>query len=102
MDNLEKAERNKKFILLYSTAMNAIVGAAPCEATLRKFTDNENFIQTVVMVRNAFPDYTIFIEDMTSEGDYVIVHGKMKGTHMGEIFGVPATSRKVEMPIMVK
>jgi len=102
MDALGKAERNKKFILRYSTAMDAVGGTAGYEDTIHKFTDNENFIRTVVMFRNAFPDYTIYIEDMTAEGDYVIVHGIVRGTHMGEIFGVPATLRKIELPIMVK
>lgn len=102
MNNSEKTERNKKFILRYSAAMDDLNEAEDQEATIRKFTDNETYIRTVVMVRNAFPDYTIFIEDMTAEGDFVIVHGIMRGTHMGEIYGMPATFRSVELPIMVK
>ncbi len=82
--------------------MDAVGGTEGYEDTMRKFTDNENFIRTVVMFRNAFPDYSIYIEDMTAEGDYVIVHGIVRGTHRGEIFGVPATLRKVELPVMVK
>lgn len=102
MDNLEKKERNKKFILRYATALDSQEEVAGFEEIMRKFTDNEGYIRTIVMVKNAFPDYTIFIEDMTAEGDFVIAHGIMRGTHMGEIYGMPATFRKVEFPIMVK
>ncbi len=102
MDNLEKAERNKKLILRYSTTLNSIVGVEKYEEAIRKFTDNEGYVRTVMTVRNAFPDYSIFIEDITAEGDFVIAHGLMRGTHMGDIFGVPATFRKVELPLMVK
>ncbi len=102
MDNSEKIERNKKFILRYATAMNTSDGVEGYEETMRKFTDNENYIRAVVTFRNAFPDYSIFFEDITAEGDFVIAHGIMRGTHMGEIFGVPATFRKVEYPMMIK
>jgi predicted ester cyclase len=102
MDNLGKTERNKKFILRYSAVMDAVAEVEDFEDVIRKYTDNENFIRTVVMVRSAFPDYTLYIEDMTAEDDYVIIHGIVRGTHLGEIFGVPATSKKVEFPIMVK
>lgn len=102
MDDSEKKERNKKFILRFSAALDAVEGTEDHEDTIRKFTDNENYILTVMMVRNAFPDYSIFIEDMTAEGDFVIAHGIVRGTHMGEIYGMPATFRKIEFPIMVK
>lgn len=99
MDNPEKLDRNKKFILHYATT---ITEAGANEAILRTFTDNENYIRAVMTFRNAFPDYSIFIEDMTAEGDFVIIHGIFRGTHKGEIYGIPATFRKVEYPIMVK
>ncbi len=102
MGDSEKIERNKKFIFRYAAAMNASVVAEGYEETMRKFTDNENYIRTVVTFRNAFPDYSIFFEDMTAEGDFVVVHGIMRGTHMGEIFGIPATFRKIEYPMMIK
>lgn len=102
MDILEKTERNKKFVLRYTAALDSQEALTGFEEIMRKFTDNEGYIRTVVMVKNAFPDYSIYIEDMTAEGDFVVVHGIMRGTHKGEIFGMPATFKKVECPIMVK
>jgi predicted ester cyclase len=102
MNESEKIEHNKKFILRYAAAMNSLGTAAGVEETVRKFADNESYIRGVIAFRNAFPDYSIFIEDITAEGDFVIVHGVFRGTHKGEIFGIPATHRKVEYPMMVK
>ena len=45
-------------------------------------------------------DVLVDVDDV--EGDFVVVHGIIRGTHMGEIFGMPATFRKVEFPVMVK
>lgn len=69
---------------------------------LSAFTDNEGYLNSVLSFRRAFPDYTINIEDITAEGDFVILHGVIKGTHKGECFGIPASFRRVELPTMIK
>ncbi len=102
MDNSEKTERNKKFVLRFAAAMNALEVADGAENIIRNFTDNEGYLKLLLMFRNAFPDYCIFIEDVTAEDDFVIIHGIFRGTHKGEIFGIPATFRKVEYPILNK
>jgi predicted ester cyclase len=102
MDDSVKIERNKKFIFRYAAALSMLDAADKMEDTMRMFTDNENYIRAVLTFKNAFPDYYIFFEDMTAEGDFVIAHGIFRGTHTGEIFGIPATFRKVEYPMMIK
>lgn len=101
MENTEKIERNKKFIMSYFTVL-VDAGIETGETIIRQYTKNEPYIRSVLTFRNAFPNYEIFIEDITAEGDFVIVHGIFKGVHKGEIFGIPATFRKVKYPMMVK
>jgi predicted ester cyclase len=98
MNQSDVTERNKKLILRFM--LNNYEGMTA--QNLREFTDNENYIQTVMTFRNAFPDYNIYVEEMTAEGDNVIIHGILRGTHKGEIFSIPATNRKIELPMMVK
>ena len=43
----------------------------------------------------AFPDMQLTIEDMIAEGDKVVVQGDFSGTHQGEMFGIPATGKRV-------
>ena len=45
----------------------------------------------------AFPDSFHTIEDMITEGDKVVTRFSWRGTHRGEIWGIPATGRQVEM-----
>ena len=101
MDNSEKLERNKKFLIGYYTAL-VDAGEETGEAVIRQYTTNASYIKSVLAFRRAFPNYEIFLEDMTAEGDFVIAHGQFRGTHKGEIFGIPATFRKVEFPMIVK
>ena len=41
--------------------------------------------------RAAFPDLTLTIEQQIAEGDYVVSRWTGRGTHRGELFGIPAT-----------
>ncbi len=98
MNRQERSEHNKRFVLRYATIHHEGV----TEEEIRAFTKNELYIKTVMSYRRAFPDYSIMIEDITAEGDFVIIHGVVRGTHKAEFHGIPATFRKVEMPIMTK
>jgi steroid delta-isomerase-like uncharacterized protein len=40
-----------------------------------------------------FPDIQHTIKDMISEGDKVVYHTILKGTHTGEFMGIPATGK---------
>jgi predicted ester cyclase len=102
MDISENIERNKKFILRYAAEMNLLEAAEGAEEVMRKYTDSEGYIRSVMAFRNIFPDYSIFFDDLTAEVDFVIAHGILRGTHKGEIYGIPATHRKVAIPIMIK
>ena len=53
--------------------------------------------QVVTMFRTAFPDLQISIEDQIAEGDKVCSRAITRGTHRGEIFGLPPTGKAVSM-----
>jgi steroid delta-isomerase-like uncharacterized protein len=44
--------------------------------------------------RSAFPDMRITIEDEIAEGDRVVTRWIARGTHEGELFGIPATGKQ--------
>ncbi|GAB3639605.1 ester cyclase [Spirosoma arcticum] len=96
---MDKAERNKKVILEYALMMSV---GPKTEEKIRRYSSQQSYIDGVLMYEAGFPGYTIFIEDLTAEGDDVIVHGIFRGEHKGEIFGLPPTHRAVEYPMMVK
>ena len=50
-------------------------------------------------MRSGFPDLEIVSEDMIAEGDKVFVRATMRGTHRGVFMDLPATGRKVSVPV---
>ena len=49
------------------------------------------------MYRSAFPDTQITIEDQLAEGDMVSTRWTARGTHQGELMGVPPSGNRVEV-----
>lgn len=58
----------------------------------------EGVKDVVRMFRGGFPDLHITLEEVIAEGDLVSARSTMRGTHQGEIFGIPATGNKVSVP----
>ena len=52
---------------------------------------------TVAHLRAVFTDLTVSIEDVVVSGDLVAVRSVSRGTHTGELLGVPGTGRQVEI-----
>jgi steroid delta-isomerase-like uncharacterized protein len=50
---------------------------------------------TVRAYRAAFPDFRLTVEDLIAEGDRVVGRWTLRGTHKGELFGIPATGKQV-------
>ena len=55
----------------------------------------EGVKQNFNMFRTAFPDLHITIDDMVAEGDKVAARMTMRGTHRGELMGIPPTGKQV-------
>ena len=47
------------------------------------------------LMRNAFPDFCVSIEDQIAEGNKVVTRVTFRGTHQGEYMGIPSTSKQV-------
>jgi predicted ester cyclase len=50
--------------------------------------------------RAGLPDFRATILHQVAEGDLVITHKVFHGTHTGELLGIPATGREVEIVVM--
>lgn len=55
----------------------------------------------LAMMGTAFPDWRASIIDVVAEGDRVVVHLNSKGTHQGEMEGIPATGNTVSQESIV-
>src|SRR5258708_38594660 len=55
----------------------------------------EAFKQFLSMYLTAFPDLHFTIEDIIAEGDTVVVRFTFRGTHQGDLMGIPPTGKQV-------
>ena len=51
-------------------------------------------------MREAFPDLEITIEEQIAEGDKVLTRFRTRGTHQGELWGIPPTGKEVDITNM--
>ncbi|MBV9849152.1 MAG: ester cyclase [Armatimonadetes bacterium] len=49
--------------------------------------------QWIRYLHAAIPDLHATIEDIVAEGDRVVVRNTWRGTHTGDVFGIPATGK---------
>ncbi|MER6443138.1 ester cyclase [Streptomyces sp. NPDC001185] len=102
----------EKIVLRFYEALNtgdaALIGEVTSDLLAPDWKNNplppggapgrESFAPTVGWLRSVFPDLTIGHEDIvaSADGTKVAVRSVSRGTHKGEILGVPATGRTVQ------
>src|SRR5215218_6844027 len=59
------------------------------------FRGKEGFREFVTTYQTGFPDGTITVDDQIAEGDVVATRWTGRGTHTGELMGMPPTGREV-------
>ena len=96
MDNLKK---NREFIIKY---FNAISGVEKTRALCEEYMSDEKLIEHIHFFDGAFPKYELFIEEMITEGNKVIVQGRATGTHERELNGIPPTGKKMDLPFVIR
>jgi steroid delta-isomerase-like uncharacterized protein len=52
-------------------------------------------LERQAMLRSAFPDLRLAIEDQLAEGDKVVTRFTVRGTHQGAFMGLPPTGKPV-------
>jgi ketosteroid isomerase-like protein len=67
------------------------VSHAPGEPELKR--GPEDIKEVVRAYHSAFPDLTYTVEKQVAEGDMVVTRWTVRGTHQGELMGVPPSGR---------
>ena len=57
----------------------------------------EGLKQFTRLLRDAFPDLRVAVNDMVAEGDKVAVYYTVQGTYQGELMGIPASGNRVSV-----
>lgn len=57
----------------------------------------EGLKMQLVAYRQAFPDMNTTVNDMVAEGDKVVIRFTIRGTHTGDMMGIPPTGKSGEI-----
>jgi predicted ester cyclase len=57
-------------------------------------------VERIKGIRAAFPDISIVADDIIADDHGVAFRSTMKGTHLGEILGIPPTGRAIEVGLV--
>jgi predicted ester cyclase len=93
------AQENKAFIRQYFDALNKEKSAATVDQYVAD--SDEELKQHIAFFDVVFPNYQLVAEDMIAEGDKIVVRGVVRGTHKGDLMGIPPTGKQVEFPLML-
>jgi len=58
----------------------------------------EGLRQFFEMIRTAFPDFSMTIEDMVSDGDKIFIRATMNGTQKADFMGISASGKQMAVP----
>ena len=67
----------------------------------KEYLADEELINHIIFFDTVFPKYEMFIDEITAEGNRVVIRARLKGCHKGELNGIPPTNRNVEFPLVV-
>ena len=95
---MDSLQRNKELVIEY---FNALSGVRKTRKVLEKYVSHDHLIEHIEFFDTVFPAYEVFADEITAEGNRVIVKARFKGRHEGELSGIPPTQKKVEVPFAI-
>lgn len=95
---MDKTHKNKEFIIEY---FNAINEKKKTRELCEQYMTDHHLIEHILFFDSVFPNYGVIIDEITAEGDRVVVRARLKGRHDGEFNGIPPTHIQVEMPFVI-
>lgn len=93
-----KPKKNKEFIIRY---FNALSGVIKSRELCDKYITDNSLTEHILFFDSVFPRYEMFIDELTGEGNRIIVRSRLKGKHEGELNGIPPTHKEVLFPFVI-
>jgi predicted ester cyclase len=95
---MDKPKKNKEFIIRY---FNALSGVIKSRELCDKYITDNSLTEHILFFDSVFPRYEMFIDELTGEGNRIIVRARLKGKHEGELNGIPPTHKEVLFPFVI-
>ena len=95
---MDQTKKNKEFIINYVNGLSGVVKTRElCEQSI---ADNA-LTEHILFFDAVFPRYEMLMDEVTGDGNRVIVRARLKGKHEGELNGIPATHKEVLFPFVI-
>ena len=72
---MEQIRKNKEFIVEY---FNAISGVTKTRELVEKYVSDQGLVEHIEFLDGVFPKYELFVDEMTAEGNRVVVRARVK------------------------
>ena len=95
---MDQQKENKEFVIRY---LNALSGVTKTREIMDEYLADEELINHIIFFDTVFPKYEMFADEITAEGNRVVVRARLKGCHKGELNGILPTNRNVEFPFFI-
>jgi len=95
---MDQVKQNKEFVIRYFNAMN---GVEKTRKLMEEYITDEELIGHIEFFESVFPRYDVFADEITAEGNRVVVRARLKGCHAGEFNGILPTYKNVEFPFVI-
>ena len=95
---MEQETKNKEFVIRY---LNVLSGVTKTREIMAEYLDDEELVNHAIFFDSVFPKYEMFADEITAEGNRVVVRARLKGCHKGELNGIQPTNRDVEFPFFI-
>lgn len=96
---MQQQNQNKGFLIRYFNALKS--SSVKTKELLEKYIVDKELIEHINFFEAVFPGYEVIADEMTAEGNMVVVKARFKGVHEGEFNGIAPTHRTVEFPFAV-
>jgi len=91
-------EENKAFIRRYFEALS---GKDKPAAVVNRYVSDEELKHHIAQFETTFPGYQLTAEEMIAAADKAVVRSTFRGTHKGDLMGIPPTGKQVTMPLIL-
>lgn len=95
---MDQVKQNKEFVIRYFNAMSGVVKT---RELMEEYITDEELIGHIEFFESVFPKYDIFADEITAEGNRVVVRARIKGCHAGDFNGIPPTYRNIDFPFVI-
>ena len=95
---MNQATRNRAFVLEY---LDALSGKDKTPEILARYITDQALIEHIIFFDGAFPKYELIPDEMTCEGNRVVVRARLLGKHEGVFGDIMPSYRTVNFPFVV-